>query len=271
MAIVAFQSSIDIIHYFVQRNQNVRAYKSRLAEAASIQQSYLSKVMKGEAYLSLDQAALLADFWELDEIDKEYFLTSCLVERATVPSLVKFYRDRMDELRMLRDRKPRTHHELFELKKENANAEEFFLDWRFSAILGYTFIPGQSPVDIGRSLRIPLDTVEALLRRLEDFGLVTSSNGQWMPSPTANQKTLTSSTKRMKELYHSAMRSKAESHHREHGDGIHSTGVCVLSKEAFEKINSLIHEFIFRQSQIMSEYSHPEVVAALCIDYFILD
>lgn len=272
MTVISFQRSVEILLYHVERNQDVRAYKSSLAKAARIQKSYLSALMKGEAYLSLDQAALLAEFWQLDEIDTEYFLTLCIMERATVPSLVKRYRDRAQELRKMRNHYPKTQFDVYKLQTSDSisDMEEFCSDWRFSAVLSMTHFPNCSPSFISRSLDISLDSVESFLKRLEAFDLVTFSNNYWIPSKTSNGRALRASTKRAKEIFHSNIRDKAESRLREGSDGIHSTGIYALSKEEFQKVNSMLHEFIRAQSDALRSESPPDMVTALCIDLFTL-
>src|SRR5688500_3877864 len=75
-------SPLQFLKRQIDANQGVFRYKSRLAEAAGCQRSYLSQVLAKKALLSPEQAMGLADFWGLSSREADFFLMLVLHERA---------------------------------------------------------------------------------------------------------------------------------------------------------------------------------------------
>ncbi len=65
--------------------------KSKLAHAIGCQQTYLSKVLKGGADLSPEQAFAAAHFFELSTEETEFFILLVSYARASTPELKRFY------------------------------------------------------------------------------------------------------------------------------------------------------------------------------------
>lgn len=69
----------------------VRGYKTKLAKAAGFSPSFLSQVIHGHVELTPEHALRLAQFWEMDEKETDYFML--LVDHSRAGSVI--LRDRI--------------------------------------------------------------------------------------------------------------------------------------------------------------------------------
>ncbi len=99
LRIFYFNDYKKVIAHFIQVNESQRGYKSRLAEAAGCQNSYLSKVLSQAVHLTQDQGFGLSKFWNLMPVEEEYFLTLIQLERAGSLAYKNRLSEKLDELR----------------------------------------------------------------------------------------------------------------------------------------------------------------------------
>jgi uncharacterized protein (TIGR02147 family) len=64
----------------------VKGYKSKLAKAAGFSPSFLSQVIHGHVELTPEHALRLAQFWELNENETDYFML--LVDHSRAGSII---------------------------------------------------------------------------------------------------------------------------------------------------------------------------------------
>ena len=79
-----------------------QGHKLKAAQAIGVQPAYLSRILKGVADLSVEQAFDLADHLELSPNEKQLFLLLVQKERAGTHQLKSFFED---EIRVLKDKR----------------------------------------------------------------------------------------------------------------------------------------------------------------------
>src|SRR6185312_140032 len=75
----------------------------QLAEAAGCQRSFLSQVLASQAHLNADHAIGLATYWNLPEIEKDFFLNLVSFARASSKTLKEYFSKKIEKSRSNRD------------------------------------------------------------------------------------------------------------------------------------------------------------------------
>lgn len=262
MAIITFEGYREILDFKLKENSRVRGYKTTLAKLLRIPNSYLSHVLSGTNNLSLDQAAILCDFWKFDKTDSDYFITLVSLERSTSPVLREHLQTRLDEMRAQFNRYDALQLKNFSLDIEHAL--DYLSDWRLPVVHAAVNMPGYGSQEaLATRLALSLEEIKTCLSKLAAFGLIEMVAGVW----TLKQATIAVNIKMAKNVFHHAMRDKAKSVYQRDDDGIHSSLICTLSKSRYLELKEKIREFI---KSVEEDVSAPpeEEVAALLIDYF---
>lgn len=89
----------EYLRYAIQVNETTRGFRSRLAEAASCQPSYLSQVLAGTASFSLDQLHGIARYLDMSGAEWEYLRELGILDRAASPKLREDCTTRIKSLR----------------------------------------------------------------------------------------------------------------------------------------------------------------------------
>ena len=75
MGLYQFKKSATFFTYQAEKYYDMQGYQGKLAKAAHCHSSHISQVIRKKSQLTLDQAAGIACFWELDPNETEYWLT----------------------------------------------------------------------------------------------------------------------------------------------------------------------------------------------------
>lgn len=120
-----------------EKNAHVKGYRTRLAQAAQCQKSFLSQVMSGKVHLTLDHAAHIASFLGFGTDAGEYLVDLVAYARAGSPQLKQMIGARL-ERRKAESKKSSTRfagsHQI-----DFAHHEAFYSQWFVSAI--YMLLP----------------------------------------------------------------------------------------------------------------------------------
>jgi len=91
----------DYKNYIVKKiaeNSGVKSYRTLLAAAAGCERSYFSRVVNGSHHLTPDHACGLAEFWGLDDVEFEHFMTLVELARASGAKLRKRLLAKLEDL-----------------------------------------------------------------------------------------------------------------------------------------------------------------------------
>lgn len=150
---------------------------AKIAQALDINPSVVTLVMKGEKHFTLEQAADLAAFLELSELETEFLLALVGHARAGKKNLKAALERKMEKLKAqaesLKDRLPPK----AELTEE-AKAV-FYSHWYYSALRMLSAIDGkQTPEEMARHLGLPKQKARAALDFLLRHGLCVEEGGK---------------------------------------------------------------------------------------------
>jgi hypothetical protein len=134
--------------------------------------SLLPQVLAGKVNLTMDQAAELARFWQLDERQTAYFLDLVSVHRAGSPHFKRFLEKRLEEARHAA-RQVTTLLEDTTALASFKSQTRYYSHWSYAAVHVLLSIPGVSTPDaLATRLHLPVERVVEIIAELESMGLV---------------------------------------------------------------------------------------------------
>jgi len=261
-SIFSFDDYMEILKADLAENTAVRGYQARLAKAGAMHPSYFSRILNHSTHLTLDQAAGLCDFWELNHDETHYFLNLVHFARASSPHLkrileaeIKTLKKKHDELG---DKLPA---EKMDIHKENI----YYSTWLYCAVHVLLTIPQfRSESAISQKLGIPLKKVHNILKTLESLELVQKSRSGWEPKKSSIH---LSNLSWMSAIHHSNWRAKMIDVVQFQGqDNLHYSGIHSLSVRDFAKLRERIKEFLIEVDQVVRP-SKEEELCCLLIDW----
>jgi uncharacterized protein (TIGR02147 family) len=243
-----------------------RGARAALSELMKVQSAYLSRVLNGDADLSLEQADLANRFFAHSEEESRFFLFMVEQNRAGTKTL----RDHFDrEMRRILDTRERVQMESGVQAKEMLTLEdqnEYYSTWHYSAVHVALSIPSlRTKSALSQELGISLKRVAEILEFLVRTRLARETGGKyeigkvWIHlnprSPLACR-------------HHMNWRLKATSSSgRMSREDFHYTQVVTLSREDAQKITNLIAEAVEGCNQIIKP-SPEEETRCLAMDFF---
>lgn len=245
------------------RNASVRGFQSQLADAAKCQRAYLSRVLRTEAQLTLDQAMGVTKFLNFREQETNYFLD--------IVSLAKTSNHDLREV--LQKRLTKTREELADLKTryetnslvQSQMAETYYSSWHWAATHIIVSIPSyQSVAKIAKRLNLAEIQVQNTLTRLQEMGLVQEQNGKWSLLKAGLHLSRDSI---MNSVNHLNWRHKAVLDSQATTSGLHYTAVQSHSEALFDELKDLLLKYVDKSRALLGP-SPEEELSCLCIDYF---
>lgn len=248
----------------IDRNAEVRGYKSLLADAAGCQRSFMSQVLNGSVHLTPDHAIGLSAFWKMDTETTEFFLDLVNHGRAATPALRAYLEKRLKETRT------KKRDDTFRIKTPELSDLEhqsiYYSHWQWVAIHMYIGLRGfHSEREVAAQLHLPVETVKTALTVLQGIGLAEKTKQGW----TGTKKSIHATRDSIFSwLHHDSWRSKAsEDIRRRDPNSIHFTGIFTLSKADKGKIQDLAIKLMDDALKVVGP-SPEEEVGCLCIDWF---
>ncbi len=256
-----------------EENSSVRGYNSRLAEAASCHSSHLSHVLGERGHLTPDQALAIADFWELPELQSDYFLSLVEFERAGTERLRRKVRARLDELKKegkrfhgrtaARDEKPRVELSL-------ADATKYCSHWYYSVIHCLLEVKAfRSELAIAEHLNLAPSIVSHAFENLERMKLIAkdSESGEWSVLQGVKYAgpddllTLMNSSQRLFSSYRRELRNP---------DDMNVTIISAVTKSELLAMRELLVSCLKDMTKMsaFNETKESETAMIICLDLF---
>ena len=264
MSIYDYLKYTDFIENQIKTNRPSYGYKSRLAEAAECQRSFISHVLNGQAHFTHEQSIRLANFWKLSFAEKEYFLDLVSLARAGDRELKDFFTQKLLRARQEQENLAKR----IENKKAlpEADAATYYSGWEYAAIHILITIPEFREVrPISERLGLHEGVVKKVLQELENLGLAQFAKGKW----SATDKTIhIGRDSKFNNLNHHHWRQRAlmNSFLNEPSD-VHYTSVCSISRDDFDKIRKLVFDLIDESRKVVSPSKEEELFCLTC-DWF---
>lgn len=180
--IFQFEAYRPYLRAVIDENKGRRGYQRLLAQAAGCHTSYFSQVMNSHIQLTPDQAAGLAQFWDMDEAQTEYFLGLVHLDRAGSPALKLHLTKR---LKVLREKNVRLTDRIgapSSVLGIEAQAM-YYSTWYYAAIHMLVSIPAfRTAENLAKQLSLPLGVIKTALENLATMGLVQQGPSEWIPT-----------------------------------------------------------------------------------------
>jgi len=180
VALLECESVLDLLRYLVEVKK-VRGIRSRLADAARCQPSYLSQVLGGTASLSTEQLHGIAKMLGLDELEWEYVRELGLLDRAGTEELKEDGRKRLVRIRA-QARASRETVPADEAARGSLSGDDllwYVANWQVSAILAAVVAPRFRTVSaLAQLLRLPPARIQEVTQKLLDRGMLRQEKNE---------------------------------------------------------------------------------------------
>lgn len=236
----------------------------KLAAFLNVHTTLTSQIFSGSKDFTLEQASLTAEFFGLNELETEYFLTLVQLSRAGNESLKKNLKKQISNIQKkaaeLVNRVP---------VKATLTEEQraiFYSDWTYTTIGQLVAIKGLNTIDaISDYLDMPRNQVSKVLEFLVQSGLCLEEKGNYKIGPT---RTHVESTSPWVRIHHINWRQKAiEQISREYPTKLHYTCPVTLSKSDANKIREMIIKFVESINGVVDP-SESQELHCINIDWF---
>jgi uncharacterized protein (TIGR02147 family) len=256
----------DVLTFAVEHNKGISGYKTKLAEAANCQKSYLSQVLKTHVHLTPDHAVGIADFWDFNSDQTNFFLNLVYLERAASPKLKKVIEERLEAERTRQKMVGSKYTDAFEINERQQ--AEFYLHWYVSAVYMLCGVC-KTPTEISQRLTLPLDLISKSLSSLEDMGLVELKDNSFQKTQAniflfegspfrTGYATAWRQVAGMKLTTHDPIRDKED---------VFYTSLYSVSHEDRKKLTQLVMGFI-EEVKTLTVPSSEEDLCCITMDYF---
>lgn len=161
-----------------------RGLKSKACQHMGIQTSYLSRVLSGEAQLSLEQGFLLNEFFKHDSNESDFFMLLLQKDRSGTPALKEFFITKIDKIRSERAQLKNRIDSKVHISP--LDQSKYYSHWLYIVLHMLCSIPKfQNKELLIKFLGLPLNTINSAIEFLTNVGLlVQSSDGFLQVGPS---------------------------------------------------------------------------------------
>ncbi len=257
---------ISVIKAQISNNEDLRGYQSLLASKAGVHSSYFSRVLGEQVHLTPDQAARLANFWDFNPDQIEYFI-----------GLVHFARAATKELKQSISRQllsiVKRNEDLTKRIEDTAKITDdgfgiYYSTWYFVAIHMLLTLKDYSNVAaVAQRLSLLPETVSFVFNTLERLSLIEKIDSENYQVKESNihlpNQTYWSG------IYHASWRHKIGEilPNNKNLEEIHFTGLNTICRKDFLKIKKRLLLALEEARQLSLE-SREEDLYCLTLDYF---
>lgn len=255
------------IKHWLDSQVQSRGIMTKMAQSLGCQNSHLTRLLREEVHLTLDQAYALTSFMKLTEIETRYFLKLVELKRAGSPAFRQRLKAELDDMRREQENLATrfNKNQLGYLEKEMT----YYSNWYWSAIHILTDIPQfQTSKAIAERLGLPEIMVKDCLQKLESFGMVKpTKSGAWT---FASGSLHLPKSSPMNSIQHGNWRSRAVADsQKSESRGLHYTITQSISRADFDKIKQIVLSAIDNYKAV-ADVSPPEELICFACDFFIV-
>lgn len=242
-----------------------RGELAKIARHLNVNPTLISQIMSKARSFSPEQGLLLAEYFGLSDLERDYFLLMVQEEQASTHQLKELFREKREGLRTqaLQVRE--------QVRLERSLTEEervrFYSSWSYSAVHLYCSVDpkGVTVEDVVGRFRMQRARVLEVLRFLVDVGLCEEKLGRYLMS---TQSTFVEKGSPHLKRHHLNWRVKAMERQEDLEDTeLMFTAQVSLSRADFEKLREMAMNFIKQAAEVVKD-SPAEDVANLNLDFF---
>lgn len=264
MSVFEFKDYRDFLKSWIsEQPKRGRGLQAKMAEAASVQATFMSQVLNKKTHPSSEQAFALAQFMRLGDKESDFFQIQVQLERAGSLQFKNYLEGKKKTL-ILESRKISSHLQA-ELAPSELDQQRYFSSWIYPAIHLLILIPQFSNSKaIGQRLSLSLEKVEEAILFLLDSGILEKNGDQYKTS-----KLRLHAEKGSPQLmgYQLTTRARAAQKISEISQDVHFTSIHSASREDFEKLKTDVLTLI-RKSDRRITQSKEEDIFGFTIDLF---
>ncbi|MEN0059908.1 MAG: TIGR02147 family protein [Bdellovibrio sp.] len=245
-----------------QPRQGFGEYR-RLAQALSVSTTMISQVFKGDKHLSLELAAEMCEYLELDDDETDFFLLLVEYERAGSHKLQKRFLKQIKS-QQERSKKLENRHKDKELGEEARTV--FYSSWIYAGVrmLADTGLYNDAEV-LATRLNLPRNSVQKVLDFLLAHNLLVQEKNKLKLGPARTHLPTSSPLgSRYLQTWHIQATSKI---HQIRDEDFYYSAPMALSEEVAAWVRQELPAFVERISSKVIP-SKSEVVRCLNIDWF---
>ncbi len=243
-----------------------RGYRSKLAKSAGCQLSYINHVLDSRADFTPDQAVGICEYWNLGDLESEYFMNLIYLGRAHSPKLKMRLERRLAEIR-----KAHTKSQKNRLSQDPYDQEkviEYYLDWAAAAVHALLSLPqGKDPTFIANRLGLEETRTRQLLLLLQDLGFAAQDASGWRSTSKFFH---AADENRYANLHHTNWRRQSErelGRYPQRKENLHYTALYSLSQADFQKLRKMLVDVIAQTRDVVRP-SQEETVICFALDLF---
>ena len=253
--------------YMIDRldSAEARGMRSLLAKHLNCQSGFISQVLNGDRHFSSEHMIEIAEFFKLNAMETDFFMIMAHSDRAGSEHLKEYYRDRMQKMKISRQRLP------LEVKTELTETEivTFHSHWYYYAVYELTGLKIKLDEEqIAQMLDVSVARVKKALRFLLDVGVVIDDKGRYRKSDfnmAVGRKTPYIN------LIHRNFRFEAiRSLDRREMEDSHYSRFFTVSKKKAALLQEKIADFVKELNEEIgpAESQAAEVLYSFCLDCF---
>ncbi len=237
---------------------------SRLARFLGVHSTLVSQILKEHKDLTTDQAASTAEYFELTELETEYFVLLVQIDRAGNSAAKSLYRKQI--LRLKEQAQSISRRVKVETKLSEEQRAVFYSDWAYTSVRQSVAIPKIcDAASIAQFLDLPRKKVQSILEFLVKTGLLKMTQNQFEIGPASTHLEASSPWVR---VHHSNWRHRAvQSLDSGRYENLHYTSPLTISTKDVDLIREKIIQFI-EQVNLIVDPSPSESLYCLNIDWF---
>lgn len=259
------KSYLDIVTSAIELN-NVRGYKTQVANAAGCQLSYLSQVLAGNAHFTQDQVFQLAKFFRLSDLETEIFMKLHARDRTSTHELRSHFDVEIDKL------VKKQQHLTNRLSAKTAvarQAEEYYSSWYHAAIHVALSIPELQTVQaLEKILGLSAPQIHGAVALLMDMGLAKQTGDRYQIVETNVH---LPSTSKLNTINHINWRIFFcnQLQKKPSATDLHYSAVHSIAEKDLLKLRELMIQFIDQSRQLVAP-SKEERLIAVGVDFCVL-
>ncbi len=239
--------------------------KLEAATALGCHSGYLSRVLKGAAHLSLEQAEAFNSFMGHTPQESHYFLLLVQKDRSGTQSLKAYFQNQID---VIKEQRRQLHLRLGEKRPLSGEHEaKYYSQWYYSAIHVLLAIEKfQSMESLRAYLKITKREVSEALDFLVEIGLAIQANDKYRIGPSYLY--LGKNSPNLPKHHTNWRICAVQSLGRKFTEDLHFSGALTLNRKDAEKYREILRTRLEHDMELFKSSANEDGAYALCLDFF---
>lgn len=263
------ENKVNLYDYFCYRKYlstcfEKQGLKLSAAKAIKIHSTYISRILKGDANLSLEQAELMNSYLKHNPEESHYFLLLVQHERAGTTTLKEYFKNQI--LQTLSERQIIINRIGETRKLPDEFGLKFYSKWYYAAVHILISIPSYQTVEaISEYIKLPYETVSEVLTFLEACHLAIRDGDRYKIGPNHIH---SGKGSQLSKLHHQNWRHQAILSLENNSDSnLHYSGIFSLTPSIAAEIKENIISCLQKNTELVLA-SKEEVVYVYNFDFF---